>query len=205
MGAMPDPYATLGVTVGATDAELRAAYRRLVQLHHPDHNGGSAESARRFEQVQEAYAEARRLRQAGPRRGRGARGAGGANGARGAQGASGAGGPAADPSVDARLAAMEQELRSAREARERAREAERVREHALRDARAAAAATGARPSDAELGYISTDDSFSKILDDLAAEVSGRVSEARESPAGHRVSDLIDELADKLTGERHRRK
>jgi curved DNA-binding protein CbpA len=41
----PDPYVTLGVARDAGDAELRAAYRRLVQLHHPDHNGGSVESA----------------------------------------------------------------------------------------------------------------------------------------------------------------
>ncbi|MGO9883725.1 MAG: J domain-containing protein, partial [Solirubrobacteraceae bacterium] len=57
-----DPYATLGVSPGASDAELRAAYRRLVQLHHPDHNGGSAESALRFEEVQNAYARVRQLR-----------------------------------------------------------------------------------------------------------------------------------------------
>ncbi|HEX8975226.1 MAG TPA: J domain-containing protein, partial [Solirubrobacteraceae bacterium] len=50
-----DPYAVLGLSPNATDAELRAAYRRAVQREHPDHNGGTAESARRFEAVQEAY------------------------------------------------------------------------------------------------------------------------------------------------------
>jgi len=50
-----DPYAILGISASATDAEVRAAYRRLVQRHHPDHNGGSREAARRFEEVQEAY------------------------------------------------------------------------------------------------------------------------------------------------------
>jgi hypothetical protein len=57
-----------------------------------------------------------------------------------------------------------------------------------------------RPSDEELGYISTDDSFSKILADAASELSERISEARESPIPRRVSDLIDELGSKLTGE-----
>src|SRR5437588_11747898 len=52
---MTDPYQTLGVSPDVSDAELRTAYRRLVRLHHPDHNGGSVESARRFEAVQEAY------------------------------------------------------------------------------------------------------------------------------------------------------
>src|SRR5256885_11061052 len=73
MPPTPDPYATLGLSPSATDAELRAAYRRLVQLHHPDHNGGSAESARRFEAGQGAYA-------AGRRRPRGAPGGGGGGG-----------------------------------------------------------------------------------------------------------------------------
>jgi hypothetical protein len=63
---------------------------------------------------------------------------------------------------------------------------------------------GDRPSDEELGYYTTDDSFSKILDDAASEVSERFTEARDSPPGHRVSDLIDELTHKLTGE-HRDK
>src|ERR1700729_4094273 len=93
-----DPYQTLGVARGASDEELHVAYRKMVQLHHPDHNGGSPESARRFEAVQEAYAEARRLRAAGGGGGR----------------ATGVASDGADPNLDARLQAMEQELRSAR-------------------------------------------------------------------------------------------
>ena len=62
-----DPYRTLGISANASEDEVRAAYRRLVQLHHPDHNGGSAESARRFEAVQEAYAQIRSARPAAPR------------------------------------------------------------------------------------------------------------------------------------------
>ncbi|MGZ4296135.1 MAG: J domain-containing protein [Solirubrobacteraceae bacterium] len=197
MASTPDPYETLGVAPTATDAELRAAYRRLVQLHHPDHNGGSPEAARRFEEVQEAYAEARRRRAASA----GRDGPAGRSGTAGRDGAAGRAAP--DPEVEARLAAMEQELRAARDARERAaREARRVTEQTIRDVREMA---GERPSDEELGYVTTDDSLSKILDDAASELSERFSEARDSPAGHRVSDLIDELASKLTGEHHKRK
>jgi hypothetical protein len=54
---MPDPYATLGLTPTASDQQLRTAYRTLVKRHHPDHNGGSPESAKRFEEIQAAYAE----------------------------------------------------------------------------------------------------------------------------------------------------
>jgi curved DNA-binding protein CbpA len=196
MAAMPDPYKTLGVTPSASDAEVRAAYRRLVQLHHPDHNGGSPESERRFEEVQEAYAAVRRLRAAG-----GGPAAGGGS-AGGAGSTAGAGPAGTDPDLEARLAKMEQELRAARDARERAaQEARRASEQTIRDVREMA---GKRGSDEELGYFSTDDSFSKILDDAADALSDRFSDARDSPAGHRVSDLIDELAHKLTGD-HRDK
>ena len=96
---------------------------------------------------------------------------------------------------------MEQELgRPAMPAERVAREARRATEQTIRDVREMA---GERASDEELGYVSTDDSFSKILDDAASELSERVSDARDSPAGHRVSDLIDELTSKLTGE-HRK-
>jgi curved DNA-binding protein CbpA len=199
MAPSPDPYRTLGLSASATDAELRAAYRRLVQLHHPDHNGGSPESARRFEAVQEAYAEARRRRGAGGSAGAGSVRAGSSRG--GSAGAAG-GSTGADPDLDARLAAMEQELKGVREARDRAaQEARRATEQTIRDVREMA---GERPSDEDLGYFSTNDSFSKIVDDAAAELGERFTEARDSPAGHRVSDLIDELTSKLTGE-HRDK
>jgi curved DNA-binding protein CbpA len=191
MTPSPDPYRTLGVSASATDAELRAAFRRLVQLHHPDHNGGSLESARRFEEVQEAYAEVRRRRATG--------GSGSSEGSRTRTSGSPPGpAPSGDPELDARLAAMEQELKRARAARDRAAgEARRATEQTIRDVREMA---GKRPSDEDLGYFTTTDSFSQILDDAADELSERFTEARDSPAGHRVSDLIDELTSKLSGE-----
>jgi curved DNA-binding protein CbpA len=181
MAVSSDPYATLGTSPGASDAELRAAYRRLVQLHHPDHNGGSPESARRFEEVQDAYARVRQLRAQRP-----------------------APTATAGPDVDSRLAAIERELANERAKRDR----QAARERAQRAAREATA-TGAakRPSDEELGYFKTDDSFSKILADAASELSGATADFREQVAretrerhvGKRVSELIEELESKLTG------
>ena len=195
---MTDPFQTLGVSRTASDAELRAAYRRLVQLHHPDHNGGSAESARRFEEVQEAYAEARRLRQAGG----GAAGSSARAGRRPASGStsrsrSGSSPREDDSDIGSRLAAMEAELRAARD--EAVRQARRARQAAAR-----AQDQRERASDEELGYISTDDSFSKILSDAASGIGERLNEvqkeARDSPVTKRFADLIDELGSKLTGE-----
>ena len=184
---VPDPYKTLGVGADASDADVRAAYRRLVQLHHPDHNSGSADSARKFEAVQEAYAEVRRLR------------AGGGSRRSFRRPANSAARASDDPGLEARLADIERELREANAARERARQAARE---------AAAAARGSerpdaqRATDEELGYVNTDDSFTKILADARDELFGRASEAGAAarPATHRVADLLDELAAKLRGE-----
>jgi curved DNA-binding protein CbpA len=179
-----DPYQTLGVTHGASDQEIRSAYRRLVQLHHPDHNGGSQESERRFEEVQEAYAQIRELRKAGA----------GARPRTASQPPPPP--PRFDDDVEARAAALERELRRAHEARERARQA-------AREAAAATARRPDRPTDEELGYVETEDSFSKILADARTELSDRFSDAREHPVVRRVSNLIDELDDlasKLTGK-----
>lgn len=51
MGDEPDPHDVLGVAVGATVDEVRAAYRRLAREKHPD-VGGSAEE---FAAVERAY------------------------------------------------------------------------------------------------------------------------------------------------------
>jgi hypothetical protein len=48
--------------------------------------------------------------------------------------------------------------------------------------------------------VTTDDSLAKILDDARMELSDRLAQAREHPAGKRLTELIDELASKLTGE-----
>jgi curved DNA-binding protein CbpA len=86
-------------------------------------------------------------------------------------------------SVSSRMQDIEREVREALAARERARKAAR---DAVRDVEG-------RPSDEELGYYSTDDSFGKILSDLADEVGDKISHARDHPAVKRVSDLIDGL------------
>ena len=215
-----DPYKTLEVSPNASDEELRSAYRRLVQRHHPDHNQGSPESARRFEEIQEAYAQIRELRESPAARARARGGPAGAGTRQDTQ-------PPVDPAVEARLADLERQVR---EGYERARrEAEKARERARQAARdAVSAGTGQptdraaratdrtrRPTDEELGYIKTDDSVSKILsdarDELAQRISDaqdelahRLSDARERPVAKRVSDLIeglDELASKLDHDR----
>jgi curved DNA-binding protein CbpA len=48
-----DPYAVLGVGPHATLAEIRAAFRRLAQQHHPDRPAGSAA---RMAAINRAYA-----------------------------------------------------------------------------------------------------------------------------------------------------
>lgn len=49
--AAPTPYEVLGVDPGASDAELKRAYRRLLRKTHPDTGGDPA----RFHSVQQAW------------------------------------------------------------------------------------------------------------------------------------------------------
>jgi len=180
---LDDPYRSLGLKPSASDAELRSAYRRLVRLHHPDHNGGSVESKRRFEEIQAAYSRIRELRRTAPQ----------SNWAR------------SDPDVDARLADIERELREAQRAREQARRdaREAARSAAGRDLREAASRPR-RASDEELGYVTTDDSFSKIAADVWDELSEKFSQAREHPAVKRVEELIEEFDERCRpGRSHR--
>jgi molecular chaperone DnaJ len=50
-----DYYDVLGVARGASEADIKKAYRRLARKLHPDVNPGDKSSQKRFQEVQEAY------------------------------------------------------------------------------------------------------------------------------------------------------
>ncbi len=53
--ASSDPYSTLGVARGATEADIKKAYRKLAKELHPDKNTGNASAVERFSRVTAAY------------------------------------------------------------------------------------------------------------------------------------------------------
>lgn len=52
---MRSPHDILGVPPGASDEEVKKAYRKLAMQYHPDRNVGDDEAAERFKEVQAAY------------------------------------------------------------------------------------------------------------------------------------------------------
>lgn len=52
---MRDPYEVLGVDRSATEAELKAAFRKQAAQHHPDKNPDDPGAAQRFKELNQAY------------------------------------------------------------------------------------------------------------------------------------------------------
>jgi DnaJ-class molecular chaperone len=50
-----DPYATLGVQRGASEKDIKSAYRKLAKELHPDRNKDNPKAAERFSDVTKAY------------------------------------------------------------------------------------------------------------------------------------------------------
>ena len=51
-----DYYKILGINKGASDAEIKKAYRKLAMKYHPDHTKGDKSAEEKFKKISEAYA-----------------------------------------------------------------------------------------------------------------------------------------------------
>lgn len=52
---MQDPYSVLGLSAGASEADIKKAYRRLAKENHPDRRAGDTAAKDRFAQISQAY------------------------------------------------------------------------------------------------------------------------------------------------------
>jgi DnaJ-class molecular chaperone len=52
---MADPYSILGVPRGASDKDIKSAYRKLAKELHPDRNKDNPKAGERFSEVTQAY------------------------------------------------------------------------------------------------------------------------------------------------------
>jgi DnaJ-class molecular chaperone len=50
-----DPYTTLGVSRGASEKDIKSAYRKLAKELHPDRNSDNPKASERFSEVTRAY------------------------------------------------------------------------------------------------------------------------------------------------------
>jgi len=56
MATKRDYYEVLGISRGASEKDIKSAYRRLAHEHHPDKNAQNKESEEKFKEASEAYA-----------------------------------------------------------------------------------------------------------------------------------------------------
>lgn len=65
---MIDPYSVLGISRGASDEEIKKAYRNLSRKYHPDaniNNPNKAQAEEKFKEVQQAYDQIMKEKEAG--------------------------------------------------------------------------------------------------------------------------------------------
>lgn len=60
-----DPYKVLGVSPGATDEEIKKAYRELSKKYHPDLNPGDESAARKMSDINAAYDQIQKAKASG--------------------------------------------------------------------------------------------------------------------------------------------
>ena len=55
MASKRDYYEVLGIKKGASQSEIKKAYRKMAKKYHPDTNAGDEAAAEKFKEVSEAY------------------------------------------------------------------------------------------------------------------------------------------------------
>ncbi len=62
---MMDPFQVLGVSQNATEEDIKSAYHKLAKKYHPDLHPGDKQAEAKMKEVNEAYAEAIRIKKGG--------------------------------------------------------------------------------------------------------------------------------------------
>ena len=60
-----DPFQVLGVSQSATEEDIKSAYHKLAKKYHPDLHPGDKQAEAKMKEVNEAYAEAIRIKKGG--------------------------------------------------------------------------------------------------------------------------------------------